>query len=80
MILNDKYPIGDLIAPQVIGDDVVIGGGAIIMPGIRIGDKAVIAAGSIVTKSVNASVVVKGAPARPFMSREEYEALWLNSS
>jgi len=74
MILNDKYPISNLIAPPIIGDDVIIGGGAIIMPGVRIENRAVIAAGSIVTKSVDAGVVVKGTPAKPFMSREEYEA------
>ncbi|MEM2342392.1 MAG: acyltransferase [Candidatus Bathyarchaeia archaeon] len=74
VILNDKYPISDLITPPTIGNDVIIGGGAIIMPNIMIGDRAVIAAGSIVTRSVDAGIVVKGAPAKPFMNREEYEA------
>lgn len=47
-----------------IGERVWIGGGAIILPGIRIGDDAVIAAGSVVTKDVPAATVVAGNPAK----------------
>jgi len=50
--------------PITIGNRVWIGGGAIVLPGITIGDDAVIAAGSIVTKDVPAAAVVKGNPAR----------------
>lgn len=50
--------------PVVIGSDVWIGGGAIICPGITIGDKAVIGAGSVVTRDVPGGVVVAGNPAR----------------
>jgi len=47
-----------------IGDDVWIGGGAIIYPGVTIGNGTVIAAGAVVTKSVPANVVVGGNPAK----------------
>lgn len=47
-----------------IGERVWVGGGAIILPGISIGDGAVIAAGSVVTKDVFAKQVVAGNPAR----------------
>jgi len=50
--------------PVTIGNSVWIGGGAIIYPGVTIGDGAVIAAGSIVTKSVPPNVVVGGNPAK----------------
>jgi len=50
--------------PIQIGHRVWIGGGAIVLPGVRIGDDAVIAAGSIVTKDVPAATLVKGNPAR----------------
>ena len=50
--------------PITIGNDVWIGGGAIIYPGVRIGDGAVIAAGAIVTKDVPSNVVVGGNPAK----------------
>ena len=51
-------------APIRIGDDVWIGGGAIVVPGVSIGDGAVIAAGSVVTREVPAGVLVGGNPAR----------------
>ena len=50
--------------PVSIGDNVWIGGNAIINPGITIGDNAVIASGAVVTKDVPANVVVGGNPAR----------------
>lgn len=47
-----------------VGKRVWIGGGAIIMPGITIGDDAVIGAGAVVTKNVAAKTVVAGNPAK----------------
>ena len=47
-----------------IGRDVWIGGGAIILPGITVGDCAVIGAGSVVTRDVPPGVTVAGNPAR----------------
>jgi acetyltransferase-like isoleucine patch superfamily enzyme len=51
-------------APILLGRNVWVGFGCIILPGVAIGDHAVIAAGSIVTKSVPARSVASGAPAR----------------
>jgi maltose O-acetyltransferase len=50
--------------PVTIGNDVWIGGKAIICPGVTIGDRSVIGAGSVVTKDVPSGVVVAGNPAR----------------
>ena len=47
-----------------IGDDVWIGGGAIVLAGVMVGDRAVIGAGAVVTRDVPADVVVAGNPAR----------------
>ncbi len=54
--------------PITIGDNVWIGGGAIVCPGVTIGDNSVIGAGAVVTKDVPANVVAVGNPARPVRS------------
>lgn len=65
-------PTFDAFGKVVIGDYVYIGAEALIMPGVTIGDHALIAAGSVVTKSVPSGIVVAGNPARPICSIEEY--------
>ena len=51
--------------PITIGRDVWIGGGALILPRVGVGDGAIIGAGSVVTRDVPAGVTVAGNPARP---------------
>jgi len=55
---------GALSAPIQIGSDVFIGGRAVILKGVSIGDGAVVAAGAIVTKDIESGDVVGGNPAR----------------
>jgi maltose O-acetyltransferase len=50
--------------PIRLGDNVWIGGGAIVLPGVTVGDDAVIGAGSVVTRDVPRGAVVVGNPAR----------------
>lgn len=51
-------------APIVIGANVWIGSNAAVLPGVTIGDNAVVAAASVVTKDVPTDTVVVGSPAR----------------
>lgn len=51
-------------APVVIGNDVWIGGGTIILPGVTIGDNVVIGAGSVVTKDIPSNTIAYGNPCR----------------
>ena len=55
--------------PVRIGRNVWIGGGALILPGVTIGDDAVIGAGSVVTRDVGAGQTVVGNPAKPRPAR-----------
>lgn len=50
--------------PIVIGDNVWLGGGVIVCPGVTIGDNAVIGAGAVVTRDIPPNVVAVGNPAR----------------
>jgi maltose O-acetyltransferase len=50
--------------PVTIGSDVWVGGGAIICPGVRVGARAVIGAGSVVTKDIPDDVFAAGNPCR----------------
>ncbi|QCJ48288.1 MULTISPECIES: sugar O-acetyltransferase [Haloprofundus] len=50
--------------PVTVGDDVWVGGQAVLNPGVSVGDRAVVASGAVVTGDVPSDVVVGGNPAR----------------
>lgn len=70
---NDRYPPSKRLVGAVVEDGAVIGANSVILPGVRIGRRAVVAAGSVVTRDVPEETVVLGAPARPVATRGEYE-------
>ena len=59
----------------VIGNDVWIGYEAVILPGVTIGDGAIVAATSVVTKDVPPYTVVGGNPAKPLRQRFSEETI-----
>ena len=67
--INDEW-FGAIEQPVVIGNYVFIGPRAVILPGVHIGDGAVVAAGAIVSKDVPASVIVGGVPAKKIADRQ----------
>lgn len=73
-LLNDKFPISKCLTPPVVKNNAIIGGCAVILPKVTIGENSVVAAGSVVTKDVLNGTVVKGVPAKAVMTVEEYKA------
>lgn len=70
--IGEPFPIsGDVYKPIHIANDVWIGANCIITAGVTIGEGAVIAAGSVVTKDVPANAIVGGVPAKLIKMREE---------
>lgn len=63
-IIRHVYPNFDMFGKVTIGDWVYIGTGSQIMPGVTIEDHVLVAAGSIVTKSIKAGCIVAGNPAK----------------
>ncbi len=60
----DSYRSTQVFKPVKIGKNVWIGSGAIILPGITVGDNAIVGAGSVVTHDVEPNITVVGIPAR----------------
>lgn len=73
--MNDKYMGVKQIKMEgpIIGNGVLIGGNATILPGIKIGDRAVIGAGSVITKDIPADEVWLGNPAKCIMRRKLFD-------
>lgn len=72
-LLNPKLrpKNGDFTKKVTIGNNVWIGGGSIINPGVTIGDNSVIGSGSVVTKDIPANVLAVGSPCRVIKDIEE---------
>ena len=60
------------IQKTVIGSNVFLGANAVVLAGVHVGDGAIIGAGSVVTKDVEANMVVAGNPAQKISTVQEY--------
>lgn len=71
---RDKNPEIDIIKPIKIGNNVYIGYGTVILPGVNIGDNVVIGACALVSRDIPANSVAVGVPARVIKTIDEYMA------
>lgn len=74
-LLTDQHDMNDpdfpeVLAPVVVGDYAWLGSRAMVLPGVTIGEGAVVAAGAVVTRDVAPYTVVGGVPARPIGERK----------
>lgn len=71
--LNVIRENGNLKKPVSIGNDIWIGAGATILPGVTVGDHAIIAAGAVVTKDIRPWQIAVGVPAKSIKDRRHLE-------
>jgi acetyltransferase-like isoleucine patch superfamily enzyme len=72
-IFRKEYPNLDIIKPISVGNNVYIGLGATLMPGVSVGNNCVIAAMAVVTKDIPDNSVVAGVPARVVKDLSAYK-------
>lgn len=73
VLTNDPYPPSNRMIGVTIEDGAVIGARAVIKAGVKVGRKAVVAMGAVVTKDVPPGKLVMGVPARVVYSRKEFD-------
>jgi acetyltransferase-like isoleucine patch superfamily enzyme len=76
-IISANHSVGNLDSwepapPLIIGEDCWIGANAVILPGVQLGDRVVVGAGAVVTKSVSSDCVVAGVPATRLHQKAAY--------
>ncbi|TWU18990.1 putative acetyltransferase [Allorhodopirellula heiligendammensis] len=72
LILRSEVPDLELTAPITVGDNVYFGVNTTVLPGVNIGSRVIIGAGSIVTKDIPDNSVAVGVPARVIKTVDEY--------
>ena len=70
--LYEEHKNSDYFQPIIIGDNVFIGYGAIILPGTKIGNNVIVAAGSVVKGKLSDNSIYAGIPAKYICSVEDY--------
>ena len=72
-VLRNVYPDMDFFGKICVKNNVYIGSCSLIMPGVTIGNNVIIAAGSVITKSVNDNMIVDGNPAKVIGKLDDFE-------
>ena len=67
------YDTWDKDEPIVIGDNVWLGMGVVVLPGIKIGNNVIIASNSVVTKDIPSDVIAGGIPCEVIKQKKPYK-------
>lgn len=71
-VFRADHPRIDIVRPISVGDNVFLGHGCTLLPGVTIGDNVVIGAGAVVSRDIPSNSVAVGVPARVIKSLEDY--------
>ena len=72
-VFREEFPEIDVFGPIVVGNNVFLGYGVTILPGVTIGDNVVVGACSVVTRDIPSNCVAAGVPARRISSLDDYK-------
>jgi len=72
-VLRDKFPDINVFGRIKVKDNVFLGSNSTILPGVTINENVIVAAGSVVTKDLEADSVYGGVPAKKIKSLKDYE-------
>ncbi len=72
-VFRREHPEAARFGRIKVGSRVFIGGNAIVLPGVTIGDRSIVGAGAVVTRDVEPGTVVAGVPARVVSTVESYK-------
>lgn len=72
-VLRGEFPDVDVFGRVTIEDNVFIGLGVILLPGVAVGANSVVAAGSVVTRDIPANSIAAGVPCRPIGTVDDYK-------
>lgn len=72
-VIRGECPELDIIKPIIVGNNVFIGYGSVIMPGVTIGNDVVVGAYSVVTKDIPCGCVAVGVPAKVIKNINDYK-------
>jgi acetyltransferase-like isoleucine patch superfamily enzyme len=72
-VFRDNNPELDIVKPITVGNNVFIGYGVLILPGVEIGNNVVIGARSVVTRNIPSNSVAVGVPCRVIKNIDDYK-------
>lgn len=78
-VFRDEYPQLDIVKRITVGNNVYLGYGCVILPGVAIGDNVVVGAGAVVANDIPNNSVAVGVPARVIKTMEAYREKALSS-